>query len=227
MGIGRRKFLQFLSISLAGLVIDPLKAVAINSDYYVNKKFGFLLTKPKGWDFVSVKDFGKLQVDQVLSDEFEPNKNEVWQEIGDPVLVITKYGLDIPEFNDKFSPTITVFISHKKDVLDEDDEDYDEYVDDFEKIVGMVDYGTSKLFKDYKSIKNITPYSLSNCNGFESIWTWTFESIEHQKSYLCKTWSILIEKGDYFYSFNMIDSQEANEIETAVFETFVKSIKVI
>ena len=96
MGIGRRKFLEYISAALVGLTIDPLKAIAINSDNYVNKKFGILLTKPMNWDFVSIKDFGKLKKDQLLSDEFEPNKGDVWEELGDPVLVIAKYGLDKP-----------------------------------------------------------------------------------------------------------------------------------
>ena len=51
MGIGRRKFFEYISAALVGLTIHPLKAIAINSDNYVNKKFGILLTKPSNWDF--------------------------------------------------------------------------------------------------------------------------------------------------------------------------------
>src|SRR5690349_9839498 len=103
MGLGRRRFIAYVSTALAGLAIDPLKSVTIDNDHYINKKFGILLTKPKGWDFVSIMDFGKLKQDQILSDEFEPNKEEVWKELGDPVLVIAKYGLHKSEYNDKFS----------------------------------------------------------------------------------------------------------------------------
>ena len=119
MGIGKRKFFEYFSAALVGLTIHPLKAIAINSDNYVNKKFGIMLTKPPNWDFVSIKDFGKLKKDQLLSDEFEPNKGEVWEELGDPILVIAKYGLDKPEHNDKFSPAITVFINHKNDIVED------------------------------------------------------------------------------------------------------------
>lgn len=225
MGLGRRKFLEYVGIALAGLTLDPLQSIAINADYYVNKKFGFLLTKPKGWDFVSFTDFGKLKTDQSLSEEFEPNKDEVWEELGDPVLVIAKYGLNEPKYKDKFSPAITVFINHKNDIIEfyEDDN----IQGDFEKIVGMVAYGSGRLFKDYETIKNITPYTLSDCRGFDSEWTWTFESVEHKKSYKCKTWSIMVEKGDYIYSFNMIDSEQADEIEERTFRQFVESIKII
>ena len=175
-----------MSAALVGLTINPLKAIAINSDNYVNKKFGIILTKPKNWDFVSIKDFGKLKKDQILSDDFEPNKDDVWQELGDPILVIAKYGLDKPEFKDKFSPAITVFINHKSEIIDLYE---DEYINgDFEKIVDMIAFGSEKLFKDYTTIKNISPYELSKCNGFDSEWTWRFESIEHKKSWQCMTW---------------------------------------
>ena len=224
MGIGRLKFLEYISAALVGLTIDPYKVIAINRDNYVNKKFGILLTKPKNWYFVSIKDFGKLKKDQLLSDEFEPNKGDVWEDLGDPILVIAKYGLDRPEFNDKFSPAITVFINHKNDIIELYE---DEYINgDFEKIVGMIAYGSERLFKDYTTIRNISPYHLSKCNGFDSEWTWTFESIENKKSWHCKTWSIVIEKGDYIYSFNMIDSEEAGEVEEKNFKEFVRRIKI-
>ena len=224
MGIGRRKFIEYIGAALVGLTVNPLKAIAINSDNYVNKKFGILLTKPKNWDFVAIKDFGKLKNDQVLSDEFEPNKGEVWEELGDPILVIAKYGLDKPEYNDKFSPAITVFISNKNDILEFcEDEDIEA---DFEEIVRMIDDNSGRIFKDYVTTRPITPYQLSECNGFDSEWTWTFESIEHKKSWCCKTWSIIIEKGDYIYSFNMIDSEEAGEVEKTNFKEFVNTIRI-
>ena len=224
MGIGRRKFFEYISAALVGLTIHPLKAIAINSDNYVNKKFGILLTKPSNWDFVSIKNFGKLKKDQLLSDEFEPNKGEVWEELGDPILVIAKYGLDKPEHNDKFSPAITVFISNKNDILEFcKDEDIEA---DFEEIVRMVDDGSERIFKDYTTLRESTPYNLSETKGFDSEWTWTFESIEHKKSFRCKTWTIIVEKGDFIYSFNMIDSEEAGEVEEKNFKEFVKTIRI-
>jgi len=224
MGIGKRKFLEFTSAFLVGLTIDPLKAITINGDNYINKKPGIILTKPKNWDFVSIKDFGKLKKDQVLSDEFEPTKEDVWQELGEPVLVIAKYGLDKPEFHDKFSPAINVFINHKNDIIDiyEDEE----INGDFEKIVDMIVFGSARLIKDYATTRSIRPYQLSECNGFDSEWTWTFESIEHKKSWHCKTWSIIIENGDYIYSFNLIESEQAGKIERQNFQEFVSSIRI-
>ena len=224
MGIGRRQFVKLMGIALAGLSVDPLKAVAINSDSYVNKKFGFLLVKPKGWDFVSVKDFGELKADQLLSEEFEPDKNEVWQQLGDPVILIAKYALDKPGYDSKFSPAISVFITHKKEIQEIFEEDENQ---DLESLVYVTDMATQRIVKDYKSVKEIQPFELSKCDGFDSLWTWTFESIKHKKSLTCQTWSIMIEKGDYLYSFNMIDSKQVGENEIETFKEFVSTIKIV
>lgn len=61
MGLGRRKFLEYLSIAVAGVTLDPFKAVAVTNDVYINNKFGFVLTKPENWDFIAVKEFGRLK----------------------------------------------------------------------------------------------------------------------------------------------------------------------
>jgi hypothetical protein len=225
MGLGRRKFLEYMGIALTGITIDPLQSVAINEDHYVNKKFGILLTKPKGWEFVSVTDFGKLRADQMLSDAYEPNKEEVWKELGDPVLVIAKHGLNKPGYDDKFSPAITIFINHKSEVLDEEDDE--DGITDFEQIVGMIVYGSSMIFKDYEQVRYQTPYTLSSCRAYDGEWTFTFESIEHQKAYHCRAWSIIVEKNDLIYSFNMIDSDEAGENEQDTFRKFVETIKIL
>ena len=59
MGIGRREFLRLTGIALIGTAFDPLKAVVINDNAYVNKKLGILFYKPNNWGFIAVKDFGK------------------------------------------------------------------------------------------------------------------------------------------------------------------------
>jgi hypothetical protein len=49
MGIGRRDFLKFVGMALAGIVVDPLRAIAVNGNYYVNMRLGLGFEKPDGW----------------------------------------------------------------------------------------------------------------------------------------------------------------------------------
>ena len=93
MGIGRRQFIKLASLALAGLSVDPLSAVAINDDVYVNKKLGILFHKPKNWGFVSIKDFGRIKSEQVIGEWLEDSQEEIWEELGDPICIATKYHL--------------------------------------------------------------------------------------------------------------------------------------
>jgi hypothetical protein len=96
----------------------------------------------------------------------------------------------------------------------------------FEKIVL---YGSIWFQQSIQKLHNNKKYcslQIVKCKGFNSKWTWTFESLEHQKTFLCKTWSIMVEKSDYIYAFNMIDSEQACESEVQTFEDFVNTIKI-
>lgn len=46
MAIGKTEFLRRASKALVGLIDHPLKRVATNNNYYVNKQFGIILEKP-------------------------------------------------------------------------------------------------------------------------------------------------------------------------------------
>lgn len=102
MGIGRREFMRLTSIALAGLAIDPLKAVAINDNIYVNRKLGILFEKPSGWGFVSVKDFGQIKSEQIIGQALNQTAEEIWEDLGDPVCIATKYHQDKPEYKGVF-----------------------------------------------------------------------------------------------------------------------------
>jgi len=129
MGIGRREFLRLTSLALVGLTIDPLKAVAINDNAYVNKKLGILFYKPQNWGFISVKDFGKLKSEQIIGGGLGLTTEEIWNELGNPICIVTKYCQDKPEYKRVFSPTITLNITPKKELEDLGIEKFEEVLE--------------------------------------------------------------------------------------------------
>ena len=68
-------------LALAGLQLDPLRAVAVHHDAYVNKKLGILFHKPLGWHFLQVKDFGRLKDAQMLHNEWDWEREEIWKDL--------------------------------------------------------------------------------------------------------------------------------------------------
>src|SRR5690606_31511664 len=137
-------FLRLAGLALAGLVVDPRKAVAVNNNYYVNKKFGIMLEKPESWGFVAVKDYGRLLDEQILSDGFGVSKDDVRDILGEPAFIITKYWQDMPDYKGKFSPTISAFINHKSEL----DFEYDS----FEELIDLSGIGTSAILRDFEEI---------------------------------------------------------------------------
>lgn len=219
MGLGRREFIKLVGLALAGTTVDPLKAIAFNQNYYVNKKFGLILEKPDGWNFISYKDFGKLKEVQLLADDFEPFKDEVWETLTDPVLTIAKYGLNDERYKCKFSPAINIWINHKTEIEE------DQY-GSFKEIAHESFIGIQQIIKDLEVIQDVTPAVISNSEAYETKSKWLYVNTECNISMRCDMWSFLVDHGDHYYGINMIDSQENQEIETENFQKFIKTVKL-
>ena len=220
MGVGRKEFLRLIGLALVGLTIDPLKAVAVNDDAYVNKKLGILFYKPKDWAFVAVKDFGKLKSAQIIGEGFEKTPDQIWNELGDPVCVITKYFEDKPELKGIFSPTITLNITHKSELEDLG-------IDTFEELMQMSHYGTSQILKDFKIIKSYEPYTISNCMFYEFDAEYMFEHIEIESPLKVELKVLKCEHNDFYYDFNLHQSKSQNQSADKEFKNFISTIKLI
>jgi len=220
MGIGRREFLRLSSLALAGITVNPLQAVVTAKDVYVNKKLGILFRKPAAWSFVNVKDFGKLKDAQILADEWEDMKDEVWKELNDPICIATKYPHDLPQYKGVFSPTITLHITPKKEL---EDMGYGS----FEELMEMSGYGVSQLLKNFTVIKRYAPYYISGCKFYESDAEYIFEHKEMVNPVKVELKTLAAKHNGFYYNFNCHQSSAQNEIAVNEFEEFKKSIRLI
>lgn len=220
MGIGRRQLIKLSSLALAGLTVDPLNAVAINDNVYVNKKLGILFHKPKNWGFISVKDFGKIKSEQIIGEGLEDSQEEIWEELGDPICIATKYYEDKPEYKGVFSPTITLNITPKEELEDLGHET-------FEELMEMSEFGTSMILKDFKVIKKYDPYFISKCKFYEYDAEYLFEHIEINEPLKVELKVLKAEHNGFYYDFNCHQSKAQNQLANIEFEEFKKSIKLI
>jgi hypothetical protein len=220
MGIGRRAFLRLTSLALAGLTIDPLKAVAINDNAYVNKKLGILFYKPQNWGFIAVKDFGKLKSEQIIGRGLDEAPEEIWNEAGDPVCVVTKYFQDRPEEKGVFSPTITLNITPKSELEDIGYEN-------FEELISMSQYGTSRILKDFRVTKRYDPYNISGCKFYEFDAEYMFEHVDIVEPLKVELKVLKAEHNGFYYDFNCHQSKAQNQLADKEFEDFKKTIKLI
>ena len=220
MGIGRLEFLRLTSLALAGTMIDPSQAVVTHDQYYINKKLGIMFTIPKNWGFVKIKDFGKLKEDQILDGHYESIKHEVYENLGDPICIVTKYYKDIPENNGLFSPTIILKINPKSE--------FNSYGHkNFEELANWSIHLSESVLKENKIIKEYEPYISNNCQFFEHDSEYLFEHAELENPIKVEQKSIKFEHQNFYYQFSCHQSIETNQIASQEFQEFKKSIKLI
>ena len=220
MGIGRREFLRLTGLALVGLTIDPLKAVAVNNNAYVNKKLGIMFYKPQDWGFIAVKDFGKIKSEQIIGEGIDIDTDEIWNDLGDPICITTKYYQDNPKYKRVFSPTITLNITPKEELEDLD-------FGTFEELMVMSEFGVSMLLKEYRVIKRYAPYYISNCKFYEYDAEYLFEHIDIVEPIKVELKVLKAEHNGFYYDFNCHQSKEQNQHADKEFEEFKKTIKLI
>ena len=218
MGIGRREFLKLTSIALAGLAVNPLQAVVTNDNVYVNRKLGILFEKPDLWNFVGVKDFGKLKHEQILGNDWEEDKDEVWEEIGDPICIVTKYPIDNPKYKGVFSPTMVLHITHKSEL--DTERSFQEHMD-------ISEHNLTEILTDFKVVKRYKPYLLSGCKFYENDSEYLFEHVELKKPVQTELKLLVAEHNDFYYYFNFHQSKEQNQIVHREIDAMKNSIKLI
>ena len=169
---------------------------------------------------VILKDFGKLKSEQIIGQEIDITSKEIWDDLGDPVCVATKYYQDKPEQKGIFSPTITLNITHKSELEDLGYETFEELID-------MSHYGTSLILKDFKVTKSYKPFTLSNCKFYEFDATYMFEHIDIDKPLKVELKVLKGEHNGFYYDFNCHQSKAQNQFADKEFEDFKKTIKLI
>ena len=220
MGIGRRKFVKMASLSLAGLGVNPVKASFINENMYVNSKLGIMFEKPDGWTIRKKQDFGEMFDKQILDDGWENFKNELKEDLDEPICVIAKYYAEDDRYNEQFSPSIVVEVTAKSDF---------NFLEgaSFNKVAEISHQFTESFLKDFKVLKEYPPYSIDGVNFLEYDAQYLFEHIDLKEPILTELKVIKAETENYFYDFNMHQSKAKNEIADIEFTKFKNSLKFL
>lgn len=116
MGIGRSEFIKLTSLTLAGISINPFQALITHDNLYIHKKLGILFYKPDFWEFIHVMDFGKLKDEQILGNRIDIIKDKIFEDIGYPICLMSKYNPNTKRHIGIFSPTITVNINPEREI---------------------------------------------------------------------------------------------------------------
>lgn len=216
MGIGRRAFLEFVTTAVGGLILDPIKTVSINGDYYVDTSLGLGFVKPNDWLFEKDQDFAtKLQGQIVNGFELGTKEEEEFRRDQASTLVATISKYD--HMASRFSPSITIFKNQ----------------DDYESLKpinleGIVDHfvdGCTVLLRDYEVIELPCHHELSRCASVRFKSRWVFEHREIE-SVLINDQTIMIDQGSALYTIHLFDSPYTGEDTSNQFSRFLKNLHI-
>jgi hypothetical protein len=214
MGIGRRQFLKFVATALGGMAVDPVKAIALNGDYYVNTRLGLGFIKPSEWRFDAFKDFGTMLEGQII-EGLEADAEEEFRRDHTSTLVAT-----ISKYDDsvaRFSPSITVFKNR------EDRESLG--CQSFEPLVWDAIDGFAALLKDYEVVEAPTRCKFSNCTSIRFKSRWLFEHRRIQPTVIDDE-TLIIDQGSVLYTIHLYDSPYTGDTTSREFCRFVKSLRI-
>lgn len=220
MGIGRLEFLRLTGLALAGLAVHPLQSVVTNENIYLNRKLGILFHKPDDWGFIHVKEFGRLREEQLLPHGLEEFKEEIWNDLGSPICIATKYFDDRPEHVGVFSPTITLQITPKSE-LEADG------IHSFEEILELSAQGVSMLLKDFRVLKRHEPQVINGSVFHEFDCEYLFEHVEIDGPLKVELKSLKAEHNGFYYDFNCHQSLAQNQIADTEFRKFKETIQLL
>ncbi|RED47165.1 hypothetical protein DFQ10_101948 [Winogradskyella eximia] len=220
MGIGRIEFIRLTGLALTGTMIDPFQAVLTHDEYYINKKLGIMFTIPKSWGFIKIQDFGKLKEEQILDDYCDYIKDDIYEELGDPICIVTKYYENLPKHEGLFSPTIILNVNHETDLEGSS-------LLDFESVLNISKLATSNILKEFKVIKKYEPFEISGVSFYEFDATYLYEHKDLIDPIKVDLKIFKAKHNGYFYDFNCHQSIEKKQIAHNEFKAFKNSIKLI
>lgn len=220
MGIGRREFLRLCGVAVAGISVNPLQATVTAKDVYLNKKLGILFRKPSEWGFLSVKDFGKLKDEQILGNGWNEYKDELWDDLGSPICVATKYPQDGFEYRGVFSPTLTLQITPKEELEDL-------ALQDFEEVIRQSAIGTAQFLSKFRVLTQAEPIQISGSIFYEIHAEYLFEHKELEIPVMAELKALKTEHGGFYYDFNWHQCSIQNQTADEEFEEFKRSIRLI
>jgi hypothetical protein len=215
MGIGRRQFLKFVATALGGLVVDPIRTITINGDYYINTTLGLGFVKPGAWMFEAFQDFATKLEGQIVQG-VEPGAEEEEfrrDQASTLVATISKYGDAVR----RFGPSITIFKNH---------EDYEGVRSrSLEQVAENAIEGYSYFLRDYELVEPPSRCDISCCRAIRFKTRWVFEHREIEPV-LLEDETLAIDQGSCLYTIHLYDSPSTAEVAIGEFTHFLKSLHI-
>lgn len=208
MGIGRRAFLNLFGTSIAMAAANPLQAVVLSDDLYINRALGLAFRRPSNWHFLSVRDFGELRGEQMLK---ESQISEVLREAPGPLVTITRD----PHEKNRLTPAVTVYA----EPFEAEEGDHPE------TLVPELAETLQSVLQEYRIMGRARAFSISACESAEFFATFLYEQpgLVAQARNRC----VVTMRDNQLYTFNMFDYPDNGMEEQEAFTRLLDSIRYL
>jgi len=193
--------------------------VYIENDRYHNKLFGISFEIPRDWYILTYNDFDNAFNQQALVGEFEHFKNELYQCISQPSLLISKYSPASEEHNGIISPVVNFSIIAKEPEFR--GLTLTEYAD-------LLESENPLGYNMLKNFRITNKGRLFKKDGFEVILYETeylFEHIETDTAVMVEMYVWNIDFGDFFLDFSMTECKGRGQFAKQDFQNIIESIR--
>ena len=207
MGVSRREFLKMAAAAAASAAVNPLQAVIIDDDLYINQRLGLAFRKPQGWHYVSIKSFKALRDEYSLASHSEV-LNEEMRDWTLPIVSVTKYPLD-----KRLGPSIVVYV--ERNALEADES--------LLSVMPLIQAYQAGLFVDYAREGNYRAGRISGCESVEYFSRFVYER-RSQPAVPVRNRSLCSVRDPVMYTMQMMDIPEQDMTAQHEFDAFVSSI---
>jgi hypothetical protein len=193
----------------------------VENGSYINRLLGISFKIPEGWNIVQIDRFDEIKRMQKLQGIYEDFKDEIYNHVGNPLLLCTKYHPDSKDHDGIVTPTINFSVITRTEE---------------NKNVSLLEYAEQLSTKSefgYEPIKNfritnrgsICEYQKHNFIKYET--EYLFEHEELPGGIKVEMDVINVELEDFFLDFSMTHAKEQGEVATKEFDEVINSIKIV
>ena len=207
-GVGRRDFLKIFGGSIAAAASNPLSAVVVDDDVYVNRKLGLAFSKPADWSYTSLRAFRELRNDYELATS-DPVLVADFEEGGMPLAIISERSLRW-----EVSGSITVYV----EPLDLEPTDSVGSV-----LPGLIEYNR-EILRGFEIVEQPKLHKLSNVDSVEYVAEFFYDR-KWRRPILCRNRSVYSFRAPFIYTFHMMDMPSKGIDRGVEFDAFVESIR--
>ncbi len=222
MNFGRRSFLKFVGVAIAGTTVSRFDPVISQQNYFIDNRLGFGFIAPKGWEVEAFSGFESVSRKQIVDTQDRTKEElEIIEEMSSGKglsVVVSKYPVGLSQAGEKyiFSPSVTFFM--------EDDAELKNF-ESLQELCEQSIEGFGSLLKEYQCFD--APQKTQGIN-FEAVRAkskFLFEC-ENMDPVMVDDEFMLVHYRNKIYSIHLYDSPYENDVAQYEFARFKESLHI-